>query len=146
VWLERLLSRDPNVAALLTFEMQEELLDCNLVASKRVFDMLRRTGTRSAISNFGKGIGSFGLLRTLKPDFVKIDSSLINNIELDSANQQFIRMIIDVAHRMDCRVIAEGVEHLAQKQILETMHIDGIQGFLIARPSELKITDQVRLI
>lgn len=146
VWLERLLLRDPKVAALLTFEMQEELLDSNIVSSKRVFDMLRRTGTRSAISNFGKGIGSFGLLRTLKPDFVKIDSSLINNIELDSANQQFIRMIIDVAHRMNCSVIAEGVEHLAQKQILETMHIDGIQGFLIARPSELKIPGQVNLI
>ncbi|ABM03938.1 diguanylate cyclase/phosphodiesterase [Psychromonas ingrahamii 37] len=146
VWLERLLLRDPKVAALLTFEMQEELLDSNLVSSKRVFDMLRRTGTRSAISNFGKGIGSFGLLRTLKPDLVKIDSSLINNIELDSANQQFIRMIIDVAHRMDCTIIAEGVEHLAQKQILETMHIDGIQGFLIARPTELKIPGQVNLL
>lgn len=146
VWLERLLSRDAKIAASLTFEMQEEFLDCNIVSSKRVFDMLRRTGTRSAISNFGKGIGSFVLLKTLKPDFVKIDSSLINNIELDSANQQFIRMIIDVAHRMDCCVIAEGVEHLAQKQILETMHIDGIQGFLIARPSELKVTDRVNLI
>ncbi|MFT6140654.1 MAG: diguanylate cyclase (GGDEF)-like protein [Psychromonas sp.] len=146
VWLERLLLRDPKVAALLTFEMQEELLDSNIVSSKRVFDMLRRTGTRSAISNFGKGIASFGLIRTLKPDFVKIDSSLINNIELDSANQQFIRMIIDVAHRMSCSVIAEGVEHLAQKQILETMHIDGIQGFLIARPSELRIPSQVNLI
>lgn len=141
VWLERLLSRESKVAASLTFEIQEELLDCNLVSSKRFFDMLRRTGTRSAISNFGKGIGSFGLFRTLKPDFVKIDSSLINNIEHDSANQQFVRMIIDVAHRMDCRVIAEGVEHLAQKQILETMHVDGIQGFLIARPRELKIAN-----
>lgn len=141
VWLERLLSREPNIAASLIFEMQEELLDSNLVASKRVFDMLRRTGTRSAISNFGKGIGSFSLFRTLKPDFVKIDSSLMNNIERDSANQQFVRMIIDVAHRMDCRVIAEGVEHIEQKKILETMHIDGIQGFLIARPSELDIAN-----
>jgi EAL domain-containing protein (putative c-di-GMP-specific phosphodiesterase class I) len=44
-------------------------------------------------------------------------------------------MIIDVAHRMDCKVIAEGIEHLGQKQILESMYIDGIQGFLIARPS-----------
>ncbi|MFT7054268.1 MAG: RNase E specificity factor CsrD [Psychromonas sp.] len=139
VWLERLLTRESKVAASLIFEMQEELLDCNLVSSKRVFDMLRRNGTRSAISNFGKGIGSFSLLRTLTPDFVKIDSSLLNNLEHDNANQQFVRMIIDVAHRMQCRVIAEGVEYLAQRQILEAMHIDGIQGFLIARPSELII-------
>ncbi len=137
VWLERLLLREPNIAASLIFEMQEEVLDSNLVASKRIFDMLKRTGTRSAICNFGKGIGSFRLFKELKPDFVKIDASLISNIERDSANQQFVRMIIDVAHRMDCRVIAEGIEHLEQKQILENMYIDGIQGFLIARPSPL---------
>jgi len=138
VWLERLLSRDPKIASSLTFEMQKELLDTNIVSSKRVFDMLRRTGARTAISHFGKGIGSFGLFKTLKPDFVKIDSSLITNIEHDSENQQFVRTIIDVAHRMECRVIAEGVEHLAQQQILETMQVDGIQGYLIARPTELK--------
>lgn len=137
VWLERLLLREPNIAASLIFEMQEVVLDSNLVASKRVFDMLKRTGSRSAICNFGKGIGSFRLFKELKPDFVKIDASLISNIERDSANQQFVRMIIDVAHRMDCRVIAEGIEHLEQKQILENMYIDGVQGFLIARPSPL---------
>jgi len=137
VWLERLLLRESNIAASLIFEMQEVVLDDNLVASKRVFDMLKRTGSRSAICNFGKGIGSFRLFKELKPDFVKVDASLISNIERDSANQQFVRMIIDVAHRMDCRVIAEGIEHLEQKQILENMYIDGVQGFLIARPSPL---------
>lgn len=137
VWLERLLLREPNIAASLIFEMQEEILDSNLVVSKRVFDMLKRTGTRSAICKFGKGVGSFRLFKELKPDFVKIDASLINNIEHDSANQQFVRMIIDVAHRMDCQVIAEGIEHLGQKQILESMYVDGIQGFLIARPTPL---------
>jgi diguanylate cyclase (GGDEF)-like protein len=137
VWLERLLMRESNIAASLIFEMQEVVLESNLVASKRVFDMLKRTGSRSAICNFGKGIGSFRLFKELKPDFVKIDASLMSNIERDSANQQFVRMIIDVAHRMDCRVIAEGVEHLEQKQILENMYIDGVQGFLIARPSPL---------
>jgi len=134
IWLERFLLREPNIAASLIFEMQEVVLDSNLVASKRIFDMLKRTGSRSAICNFGKGIGSFRLFKELKPNFVKVDASLINNIARDSANQQFVRMIIDVAHRMDCRVIAEGIEHIEQKQVLENMYVDGIQGFLIARP------------
>lgn len=137
IWLERLLLREPNIAAALIFEMQEQVLDSNLVASKRIFDMLKRSGTRSAICNFGKGIGSFRLFKELRPDFVKIDASLIRHIERDNANQQFVRMIIDVSHRMDCRVIAEGIEHLEQKQTLENMYIDGVQGFLIARPSPL---------
>jgi len=46
-------------------------------------------------------------------------------------------MIVDVAHRMSCQVIAEGVEELAQKQLLESMYVDGIQGYLIARPAPL---------
>ncbi|MCE2573764.1 EAL domain-containing protein [Motilimonas eburnea] len=137
VWLERLLLREPNIAASLIFEFDEEVLDRNLVASKRVFDMLKRTGSRSAISKFGKGIGSFRLFKELKPDFVKVDAGLISNIERDSANQQFLRMIVDVAHRMGCQVIAEGVEHLEQKQLLENMYVDGLQGFLISRPTPL---------
>jgi RNase E specificity factor CsrD len=120
---ERLLLREPNIVASLIFEMQEVVLDSNLVASKRIFDMLKRTGSRSAICDFGKGIGSFRIFKELRPDFVKIDASLVKNIERDSANQQFVRMIIDVAHRMDCRVIAEGIEHLEQKKILENMYI-----------------------
>ncbi|MCE2596813.1 EAL domain-containing protein [Motilimonas cestriensis] len=137
VWLERLLLREPNIAASMIFEFDEEVLDRNLVASKRVFDMLKRTGSRSAISKFGKGIGSFRLFKELKPDFVKVDAGLISNIERDSANQQFLRMIVDVAHRMGCQVIAEGVEHLEQKQLLENMYVDGLQGFLISRPTPL---------
>ncbi|MCG6200495.1 EAL domain-containing protein, partial [Psychromonas antarctica] len=137
IWLERLLLRESHIASSLIFEMQEAVLDSNLVASKRIFDLLKRTGTHSAICNFGKGIGSFRLFKDLRPDFVKIDPSLIINLERDSANQQFIRMIIDVAHRMDCCVIAESIEYLEQKQILENMYIDGVQGFFIARPSPL---------
>ncbi len=137
VWLERLLLREPNIAANLVFEIDETVLERNLVTSKRAIDMLRRVGSRSAISRFGQGIGSFKLFKELKPDYIKIDSSLVTNINTDSANQQFLRMIIDVAHRLGCQVIAEGVEELVQKQILESMYIDGIQGYLIARPAPL---------
>jgi len=137
VWLERLLLREPDIAGTLVFEVPESLLGHNLIASKRVFNMLKRAGSRSAICNFGKGISSFRLFEELKPDYIKLDASLISSLETDSANQQFIRMLIDVAHRMECQVIAEGIEHLEQKQILESMYIDGVQGYLIAEPTPL---------
>ncbi len=137
VWLERLLLREPNIATNLVFEIDEVILERNIVSSKRVVDMLRRVGSRSAISKFGHGISSFKLFRELKPDYIKIDSGLIQSITDDNASQQFLRMIIDVAHRMSCQVIAEGVEDLAQKQLLESMYIDGIQGYLISRPAPL---------
>ena len=137
IWLERLLLREPDIACSLFFEIQEKLLDSNLASSKRFFDMLKRVGSHSIICNFGKGIGSFSLFKELKPDYIKIDASLIADLEHDSSNQQFIRMIIDVAQRMECQVIAEGIESPEQRQILESMYIDGVQGFLIARPTEL---------
>lgn len=142
VWLERLLLREPNIAANLVFEIDEIILERNIVSSKRVIDMLRRVGSRSAISKFGHGISSFKLFKELKPNYIKIDSGLIKSITDDNASQQFLRMIVDVAHRMSCQVIAEGVEELAQKQLLESMYVDGIQGYLIAKPAPLsKITN-----
>jgi EAL domain-containing protein (putative c-di-GMP-specific phosphodiesterase class I) len=81
---------------------------------------------------------SFTLLHELRPDYVKLDPLLLGTLERDIANQQFVRMIVDVSHRMGCLVIAEGVEELGQKQLLEGMYVDGLQGYLIARPQELR--------
>lgn len=138
IWLERLLLREPNIAANLVFEIDESVLEKNIVASKRAIDMLRRVGCRSAISKFGHGISSFKLFKELKPNYIKMDSNLIQNINGDTASQQFLRMIVDVAHRMGCQVIAEGVEEHSQKQLLESMYVDAVQGYLIARPAPMK--------
>ncbi|MGL4506606.1 MAG: EAL domain-containing protein, partial [Aeromonas sobria] len=138
IWLDRQLIKDPNTSANLVFELDEENLERNLTGAKRVFELLRRNGSRSAIANFGKGIGSFTLFRELKPDYIKLDPALITGLEQDQTNQQFVRMIVDVSHRMGCQVIAEGVEQLGQKQLLQGMYVDGLQGYLIARPQPLR--------
>nr|WP_231556941.1 GGDEF domain-containing protein [Aeromonas sp. L_1B5_3] len=138
IWLDRQLLKDPNTSANLVFELDEEHLERNLTGAKRVFELLRRNGSRSAIANFGKGIGSFTLFRELKPDYIKLDPALITGLEQDQTNQQFVRMIVDVSHRMGCQVIAEGVEQLGQKQLLQGMYVDGLQGYLIARPQPLR--------
>ncbi|WP_265433628.1 EAL domain-containing protein [Aeromonas salmonicida] len=138
IWLDRQLLKDPNTSANLVFELYEEHLERNMTGAKRVFELLRRNGSRSAICNFGKGIGSFNLFRELKPDYIKLDPALITGLEQDLTNQQFVRMIVDVSHRMGCQVIAEGVEQLGQKQLLQGMYVDGLQGYLIARPQPLR--------
>ncbi|WP_107851721.1 EAL domain-containing protein [Oceanimonas marisflavi] len=137
IWLERVLLRNPNVTASLVFELDEHVLEHQLTNGKRLFDMIRRTGARSAISKFGHGYGSFRLLKDIKPDYVKLDPELVRHLLDDSANQQFVRMIIDLAQRLGCHVVAEGVETDEQKRLLETMYIDGIQGYLISKPVPL---------
>ncbi|NHI00551.1 EAL domain-containing protein [Oceanimonas sp. MB9] len=137
IWLERVLMRNINVTAALVFELDEHVLEHQLTNGKRLLEMIRRTGARSAISKFGHGYGSFRLLKELKPDYVKLDPELVHHLEDDSANQQFVRMIIDLAQRLGCHVVAEGVETEDQKRMLETMYIDGVQGYLVSKPVPL---------
>lgn len=137
IWLERLLQQHKSIASNLVFELDEQVLQHQLMAGKKLLEIIRRGGARYAISNFGQGYGSFRLLKELKPDYVKLEGELLRELQFDSSSQQFLRMIIDLAQRLGSCVIAEGVETHEQKQLLESMHISGIQGYLIAKPSPL---------
>ncbi|MGO1247745.1 MAG: EAL domain-containing protein [Oceanisphaera sp.] len=137
IWLERILMRDRDISAKLVFELDEQVLQHQLVAGKRLLEMIRRSGARFAVSRFGHGYGSFRLLKEIKPDYVKLDGLLVRQIQEDSTTLQFIRMIVDLAQRLGCFVIAEGVETEQQKDLLESMHIDGVQGYLIAKPCDI---------
>jgi EAL domain-containing protein (putative c-di-GMP-specific phosphodiesterase class I)/GGDEF domain-containing protein len=136
IWLERVLLRNREISASLVFELDEQVLQHQRVTGKRLLDLIRRCGARSAVSRFGHGYGSFHLLREVKPDYIKLDGQLVRQLEEDSTSQQFVRMVVDLAQRMGCHVIAEGVETVGQKQLLESMHIDGIQGYLVAKPGD----------
>lgn len=141
IWLERTLTRDRDITSKLVFELDEQVLEHQLEASKRLLEVIRRTGARYAVSRFGHGYGSFRLLKEIKPDYVKLDGLLVRQLHLDTTSQQFVRMIVDLAQRLGCYVIAEGVETMEQKQLLESMHIDGVQGYFIAKPGDF---DSVR--
>ena len=65
----------------------------------------------------------------------------MQNLEQESTNQQFIRMIVELSHRMGCVVVAEGVGKLSEKQLLANLYEDAIQGDLVAKPAPL--TDPV---
>lgn len=134
IWLERQLAAEPDIAAHLVFELDEESLSRQLAGARRLFELLRRCGSRSAICNFGQGIRSFSLFQEIKPDYLKLDPALLLDLEQDGTNQKFVRMIVEMAHRMGSQVIAEGVEQSSQKALLESLYVDGLQGHLIAHP------------
>lgn len=136
IWLERVLMQDRTVTSKLVFELEEQLLQYQVEAGKRLLDVIRRCGARYAVSHFGHGFGSFRLLKEIKPDYVKLDGQLVRLLSQDATTVQFVRMIVDLAQRLGCHVIAEGVETVDQQLLLESMYIDGIQGYLIAKPSD----------
>ncbi len=137
IWLERRLLKDASIASKLVFEISEYGLQQNLKTSKRFIDMIHRTGARITVEKFGTGITSFKFFRDLKPDFVKMDGSYTRQIDEDKNNQYFMRLMIDLAHRIGVNVIAECVETQEEKHMLESLFIDGTQGYYIGKPSPI---------
>jgi len=134
IWLERKLLREPKVATRLVFEITEYGLQQNIKTSKRLIEMLHRVGSKVTVERFGVGLTSFKFFRDLTPDYIKMDSSYTRDIDDDKNNQYFLRLMVDLAHRLSINVLAEGVESQEEKHTLEKLFIDGCQGFYIGKP------------
>ena len=137
IWLERRLLRDQNIAGKLVFEITELGLQQNIKTSKRFIDMIHRVGARITVERFGVGLTSFKFFKELKPDFIKMDSSYTRDIDEDKNNQYFIRVMVDLAHRLSINVLAESVETLEEKHALEQLFVDGFQGYYIGKPEPI---------
>ena len=137
IWLERKLLREPHIAPRLVFEITEYGLQQNIKTSKRLIDMLHRVGSRITVERFGVGLTSFKFFRDLTPDYIKMDSSYTRDIDDDKNNQYFLRLMVDLAHRLSISVLAESVESQEEKHTLEKLFIDGCQGFYIGKPAPL---------
>ena len=134
IWLERRLLRDVHIASKLVFEITEHGLQQNIKNSKNFIDMIHRVGARITVERFGVGLTSFKFFRDLKPDFIKMESSYTRDIDEDKNNQYFLRLMVDLAHRLSISVLAESVENQSEKFMLEKLCVDGCQGFYIGKP------------
>jgi len=137
IWLERRLLKEPTIASKLVFEITEHGLQQNIKTSSRFIDMIHRVGSRITVERFGVGLTSFKFFRDLKPDFIKMDSTYTRDIDDDKNNQYFIRLMVDLAHRLSITVLAESVESQEEKFTLEKLFIDGCQGFYLGKPTEI---------
>ena len=137
IWLERRLLRDSAIASKLIFEITEFGLQQNIKTSKNFIDMIHRVGAKITVERFGVGLTSFKFFRDLKPDFIKMDSTYTRDIDEDKNNQYFLRLMVDLAHRLSINVLAESVESQEEKFMLEKLCVDGCQGFYIGKPKSL---------
>ncbi|GAA0291394.1 hypothetical protein GCM10009128_07250 [Psychrosphaera haliotis] len=137
IWLERRLLKEANLATKLIFEISEYGLQQNVNSSRRFIDMLHRAGSRVTVEKFGVGITSFKFFQELKPDFIKLDGSYTRDIADQKNNQYFIRMIVDLSHRIGVNVLAECVETQEEKHVLEKLFVDGCQGYYIGKPAAI---------
>ncbi len=119
---------------LLTLELTEGVVvnDPEL-AAQRLAEM-RALGVKISVDDFGTGYSSLTYLKGLPVDEVKIDKGFVDNISKDAGDRAVVRAVVDIAHTLGLRVVAEGVEHAAQGNLLEQLGVDELQGFLHARP------------
>ena len=95
---------------------------------------LRAAGIVIALDDFGTGYSSLNYLRTLPIDIIKIDRSFVQEIEESSEALELVESILRIAHALNKKVVAEGVETHAQLDLLRRLGCDIIQGYLVSRP------------
>jgi diguanylate cyclase (GGDEF)-like protein len=95
---------------------------------------LRRDGARIAIDDFGTGYSNIARLRSMPLDRVKLDPSLIADIETSEKARVIVQAVIQLIKGVDCEIVAEAVETVAQADILRAMGCDIVQGFVFAEP------------
>lgn len=119
---------------LLEFEITETVLLTNYEVINKKLETIRKLGISISIDDFGTGYSSFSRLSNLYIDIVKIDKCFIDSILTHEENNLILSDIISMAHKLDLKVVAEGVEEEKQKTYLEKYDCDLIQGYLISRP------------
>jgi diguanylate cyclase (GGDEF)-like protein len=98
------------------------------------FEQARALGCKIAIDDFGTGYSNFGYLQVLKPDFIKIDGSLIKNIDVDHNAKHIIEVIVQYARRNNIETIAEFVSNQKLLWHVTSLGVDYAQGYFIERP------------
>jgi diguanylate cyclase (GGDEF)-like protein/PAS domain S-box-containing protein len=106
--------------------------------TRRVLRELRTAGISISLDDFGTGFASLDLLRSLPLDVVKIDRSFTRDLDTDGTQAAIVTSVIELAHRLGLKVVAEGVETESQQRFLMLRGCDLIQGYWLARPLSLE--------
>lgn len=122
----------------LCFEVTETAAITNLADASAFIREMRALGMRVALDDFGAGASSFGYLKNLPVDYLKIDGQFIRDIETDPLDMAAVRCFHEVARAIGVQTIAEFVETESIRQVLCAIGIDYAQGYLIHRPEPLE--------
>ncbi len=109
----------------------------NFERLSRVVKKLRAMGVLIAIDDFGSGYANYAHILELKPDYIKIDGSLIQNILSDNDSKILVQSIVRFAHELNITTVAEYVENKEIFELLKEYGVDEFQGYYFGRPTDL---------
>jgi diguanylate cyclase (GGDEF)-like protein/PAS domain S-box-containing protein len=119
------------------FEITETAAISNLLKADKFICMLRQFGCLFALDDFGSGFSSFGYLKSLPVDFLKIDGMFVKDMVKDPIDHAMVKYINEIGHVMGIQTIAEFVENDEIKGMLREMNVDYAQGYGIHKPQPL---------
>jgi len=124
------------IADRIIFEILEDEDMKDLERITKFIERVRRMGVRIAIDDFGSGYSNFANILRLKPDFIKIDGSIIKNIDTNIDSKHIARAIVAFCKQLDIKVVAEFVESKEVFDACTELGIDEFQGFYLGKPSQ----------
>jgi len=134
-WLLAELGRLPDKSLSFAFEFAEFGAVQYLEIIRTFAHRVKECGHAVGLDHFGQSFSNFGYLKSLQPDYVKIDRGFTRELVHNQSDSHFfIDSLCSVAHSLDIQVIAEGVEELGQMEILQELNVDGIQGYFVEKP------------
>ena len=138
-----LTSRHGIAANRIVIEITEATLLHDNPQIRTILDEFARYGCRIALDDFGTGYSSLSYLNSFPVDIVKIDQSFIRSLVADAPDLRHkSRMLVEgitaISHKMECTVVAEGIETEAQRDVLTQFGVDCGQGYFFARPQPVQ--------
>jgi diguanylate cyclase (GGDEF)-like protein len=127
------------------FEITETAAISNIDEAIMFMDSLRQIGCRFSLDDFGAGLSSFGYLKVLPVDYLKIDGSFIREVTNDTVSLSMVQAICQIGDTMGLSIVAEYVGDQATVDMLKEIGVDFLQGFFVGKPVALtEITDRLR--
>ena len=133
-WLSEKCRDDSIPSILCRLEITETSYAAIEADRNATLEALRETGVKILLDDFGSGYSSFGLLQDYNFDIMKLDMSFVRKIENNAKTRSIIRCIIEMAHSMGVKLVAEGAETQAQVDFLRDNGCDYIQGYYFYKP------------
>ena len=121
----------------LCFEITETVAVRDLQRVAQVIERLRSAGCRIALDDFGAGMSSFGYLKNLPVDSIKIDGSFVRDLGREPVSRIIIDAVTRIGHERQLQVLAEWVEEESVLSVLRELGVDYAQGFLLHRPERV---------
>ena len=132
--LQQLLSAQGLAAQRLCVEVAEKTLLAGGAQATARLSALRKLGVGVAIDDFGAGAAPLSLLQHLPASELKLDNRCISDLDSNPSRLQMLKSIVDMAHSLNLTVTAKGVETPGEREVLELLGFDQLQGRLIGRP------------